>query len=77
MKLPLFKYESKASDEKQLRILDAISNKSIDIGNLLEIMPAMLKNYKTKNQGDERECLRSVFGKWIEATSRRVRKNYL
>ena len=34
----------------------------------------MLKSYKTTHFGDERECLRSVFGKWIEATSRKVRK---
>ena len=73
-KLLLLNYKSKASGEKQLRILDTISNKWIDIGNLLEITPATLKNYKTTHFGDERECLRSVFGKWIEATSRKVRK---
>ena len=76
-KLQLLKYKSKASGEKQLRILDKISNKWMDIGSLLEIMPATLTNYKTKNLGDERECLRNVFGKWIEATSRKVKKNYL
>jgi len=54
--------------------LDSVSNKWREIGDLIKIIPATLDGYKSKNLGDEKECMRNVFEKWIEATSQEVRQ---
>ena len=73
-KLLMIKWQTSAESIHYLRIMEVAATQWKTLGGLLKISPATLESYETQHMKKNEECIRSVFKKWIEATSEEVRQ---
>ena len=64
--LKLIKWKSEKGDTKRFYLMDHISHKWQDIGELLDISHSQLESITVKHHGDPKRCCREVLGQWLD-----------
>ena len=64
--ITLYKWTDENDQPKSLRILDEISSRWTEAGDLLGLSPARLKGIEEHRLRDARSCCRDVLQDWIQ-----------
>lgn len=64
--LKLIKWKSEGGDTERFYLMDHVSHKWRDIGELLDLSHSELESISVKCRGDPKECCRAVFGQWLD-----------
>ena len=62
----MIKWKTEGGDTERFYLMDHISHKWRDIGELLDISHSELKSISEKYRGDSKECCREVLGRWLD-----------